>query len=101
MFKPFFVHRHHRDPNFLKRYKRPRGFTLYVQPKLDDYKMCIISGTWCSNADNFCRKIGRDNAIKAEQHVINKRDLPKWVSRMATECGMGGEYDEYLYKYLF
>lgn len=114
MFKPFFVHRH-TNRKFHKRDHRPRGFTLYVQPDPENYRNCVISGTWCSKDDNFCRSVGRNNALNAEQKVINKRDLPKIVDRMAQECALDyyersskqaaaahvRENFEYLYKYLF
>ena len=109
MFKPFFVHRH-TNLKFPKRVSHPRGFTLYVQPDPNDYKMCVVSGTWCAHDDNFCRKIGRDNAIKAEQRTLNKRDLPAFLNRMEEECqldfvredysGIGSDFT-YIYKYLF
>ena len=102
MFKPFFVHRH-TNRKYNKRDNYPRGFTLYVQPDPNDYKVCVVSGTWCSNADNFCRKTGRDNAIKAEQRTINKRDLPALLDRMMYECALSDPPDsfQYIYKYLF
>lgn len=100
MFKPFFVHRH-TNRKFHKRDNRPRGYTLLVRPKHDDYRNCIISGTWCSKEDNFCREIGRENAMRAEQKEINKRDLPKFLNRMNEECGLGFENFNYIYKYLF
>lgn len=100
MFKPFFIHRH-TNAKFNKRDNTPRGFSLYVAPVTDNYKNCIISGTWCSNKDNFCRNTGRNNAIMAETKEINKRDLPKILRRMNEECDFDVEDFNYIYKYMF
>lgn len=85
MFKPFYVHQHS-NAKYAKRDNTPRGFTLYVQQDPNEPHNVIVQGAWCSNKDNFCRRIGRNTANFAEEKSINKRDLPKLLTAMMHAC---------------
>lgn len=75
-FKPFFVH-----TNLLKyghegrKLYRTNGFTAYIQPHEKNPRELKIQITQCTGKDEFCRKIGREQAQLAETLVINKRDV--------------------------
>ena len=78
MFKPFFVHINPFPPG--KRSGRgPRGSTIYVSPSKDN-RQCQVQATFCSHKDEYNKKTGRAEAMKADIAVINKRDLPRMVA---------------------
>jgi hypothetical protein len=87
-FKPFFVHyfRSSVKGYNAKERSKPRGFTLYVQPDPTNLRQVRVSGAWCSNKDQFCKKTGRELAVKAEIKSINARKLPDFLVRMQGEC---------------
>lgn len=77
MFKPFFVHINPFPPG--KRSGRgPRGATIYVSEAQDN--KCYVQATFCSHKDEYNKKTGRAEAMKADIAVINKRDLPRMVA---------------------
>jgi hypothetical protein len=97
-FKPFFVHFNRtvtkRDSS--KRRHMPRGFTVYVQPSALD-RHVQVQITFCSAADEFSKKQGRELAMAAETQVVNPRELPKFLSDAAQKCGTWSEEHFYLY----
>lgn len=102
MFKSFYVHQHHNN-KCDKRDNAPRGFTLSVQQDPNQARNVLVQGAWCSNKDNFSRKIGRDTAGKAEVKSINKRELPKLLAQMAHVCGFNEVVDHdfyYVWRYV-
>lgn len=102
MFKPFYVHENV-GPGKLSG-RSPRGFTLKVSPDPDNTRHVIVQGTWCSNKDEFCKRVGRANADAAEAKSINKRQLPELAARMAgvvrPDLAYGEGYYYYLLKYV-
>lgn len=67
--------------------------------------MCSIQVAFCSQKDQFNKKIGRQTVETKEAIVIQKRMLPHQLlqyCKKVTNTGWWGESDfHYLYKYLF
>jgi hypothetical protein len=85
MFKPFYIHRHSGSGFNNPHQRTRRGFTMYVSPNKDDHQLADVRVAWCSGADNFCRKTGRQQAEGASVISVNKRDLPRFVAQAATK----------------
>lgn len=98
MFKPFYVHENV-GPGKLSG-RSPRGFTLKVSPDPDNTRHVIAQGTWCSNKDEFCKRVGRANADAAEAKSINKRQLPELAAQMANVVYASNEWHKGSYYYL-
>lgn len=109
-FKPFFFHHDElrgmskqtlKELSTVQRH-RPRGFTMFVQPS-DNPRMIKVQVAMCSPKDNFCKKIGREQALQHEIKEINARDLPKtigeFVSKTTWGCAWARGYD-YMLKYV-
>ncbi len=83
MFRPFFIHRQYSA--FLK--PKFKGFTAYVEQDPDNSRMLRVRVTFCSRKDSFCKATGRKEVLnKTTWTVINKRDLPSWVSQCTAVC---------------
>ena len=79
MFKPFFIHEH-REPGKVPS-GTTRGFTAKITPdRIDPAKKCFIQVAFCSAKDQFNKKIGRETAEKKEQHFIDKKLVPIFLS---------------------
>ena len=100
MFKPFFVH-HNSGPGHLSG-RWSRGFTVYVQPNLENQREVLVSGAWCNAKDAFVKAEGRAQALKANTISINKRQLPQLLCSMTqrTAFQVDDGWFDYLYRYM-
>lgn len=91
-FKPFFIHfsrpvtKH--DSNM--RRSQPRGFTAYITPT-DKERTVLVQVAFCASKDEFHKKEGRSQALKADQVEFNPRQLPSILARCANACGLYAE----------
>ena len=101
-FKPFFVHKFHKPGEGFK--KKDRGFTAYIQPNPDNNREVFMQVSFCSYRDAFCKKIGREEALKTAREPINTRMVPNYIAMLEAYCGLVetmNERDHYfLYKYM-
>jgi hypothetical protein len=103
MFKPFYVHIHRQPGRMSPSYSR--GFTVKVSPdRVEPHTMCSLQVAFCSQKDQFNKKIGRETAETKEPVIVSKRMLPHHLTQLADKVGGKGWYTEsefqYLYKYV-
>lgn len=110
-FKPFFIHRypqHYRDAPHTK---RPKGFTVFVQPSPNDPRMILVRSTQCFYGDIFSKKQGRFEALQMVPEQMNPRHLDKFLAKKtiklqsrykATPANltMWAEQFQYIFKYM-
>jgi len=82
-FKPFFIHKLFQQPGETKRRAR-RGMTVYVQPG-DTWREIKVQHAFCSIKDSFCKKFGREQALKRDPVILNTRELPDYLATLAAE----------------
>lgn len=98
MFKPFFVHSHHKPghrPN-----RAPRGFTAYIEPTQDN-RTVVMRVALCSPKDQFSKKEGRSQALISKHEIINKRRVPHMLSCLEHVCELNYIIDEQKFYYVF
>lgn len=71
-FKPFYIHEHG------KYFTKYRGLTAYISPS-DNLRQIYVQAAFCSKKDQFCKRIGREQAQLAKAELINTRQLPRWI----------------------
>lgn len=100
MFKPFYIHGFNEPGNVSSRFAR--GFTLYVKPDEENERYVLVQGAWCSPKDQFVKKMGRSQALMADQEHINKRELPDFVNKCYDACNLESKVwdHNYLLKYV-
>lgn len=97
-FKPFFIHFNRpvsKSDNSKLRHS-PRGFTAYIQPSALE-RTVQVQMTFCSAADEFRKKEGRDKAQQAVIEAVNPRDVPELLAKAAEACGDWPFRNQYLY----
>jgi ribosomal protein L15 len=72
-FKPFYIHSQHQTTS---RRSPKKGFTAYISPS-SKKRECKVQITFCSNKDQFCKKIGREEVLKAVEITCNPRQVAK------------------------
>ena len=101
-FKPFYVHRYLAPGKLPNR--NPRAFTAKISEHAFKPDMVIMQATFCSPKDQFCKKLGREYAARAEIVEVKKRDIPRWLAALAEVCafnrGRTPEEWYYVYKYV-
>lgn len=108
-FKSFFVHLHSQDLSrrvFPSRERRLAiGATFHIAPVSSSDRLVAVRCTLCSPKDTFSKKAGRENALKADPIIINKRDVPGLIAELSkgNVCGYAFDHEgayTYLYKYM-
>ena len=76
-FKSFFIHKNllATHGHTARKWAKTNGFTAYVSP-VENPREVSIQIVQCTGKDEFCKKIGREQAMLAEPLIINKRDVP-------------------------
>ncbi len=100
-FKPFFVHCNllkHGHQN--RKWNRTNGFTAYISP-VDNPRELSIQITQCTGKDEFCKRIGREQAQLAEPLIINKRDIAQVLGEAYGFANNSPREYEYEDKYLW
>jgi hypothetical protein len=98
-FKPFYIH--YQNP-YIDHHHNTRGFTAYIAPGKKK-RECNVQISMCSKKDQFCKKIGREEAHKTVKITCNPRQIAKILGEAQQYClGMGGFGDyEYQYYYVY
>lgn len=70
---------------------------MFVQPSHNP-RMIKVQVAMCSPKDNFCKKVGREQALQHEIKEINARDLPKTIADYMAKTTWGrGHETQYTY----
>lgn len=99
MFKPFFIHSNHAPGKMSNRH--PRGFTAYVAPDDTDDHVVSMRVAFCSPKDEFNKKIGRYQAERAYEEVVNKREVPTILAALNKIINKSDTIDTKEWNYVF
>jgi hypothetical protein len=101
-FKPFYIH--YQNP-YIDHHSNTHGFTAYIAPGKKK-RECNVQISMCSKKDQFCKKIGREEAHKTVKITCNPRQVAKILGEAKQySTGLfswrGNEADYYyVYKYM-
>lgn len=75
------------------------GATVVVTGDTDDPAQVDVRVAFCSRKDMYCRKTGREEALKAKPKIIMLRHLPREMLNIAVEAGYSHESQKSMYDY--
>lgn len=75
--------------------KKPKrnGATVVVCGDTDDPAQVDVRVAFCSRKDKYCRKTGREEALKAKPKIVMLRHLPRELHNIAVESGYGDTWN--------
>lgn len=80
-FKPFFIHRSPQHYKGEPANKRPKGFTVFIEPSTDDPRCIQVRSTMCFHKDNFSKKQGRIEVMQMKPELMNPRHLDRFLAK--------------------
>lgn len=94
-FKPFYIHRYHQPGKLPNRHTR--GFTAMVSPITEDNSKVRVQAALCSPKDQFCKRLGREQAARNSSMDIPKWQLPRVLAALKTTTGVESTESDFYY----
>lgn len=78
---------------------RRNGATIVVTGDTDDPAQVDVRVAFCSRKDMYCKKTGREEALKAKPKIVMLRHLPREMLSIAVEADYAMEQQKGLFDF--